>query len=368
MIDASDLAVLSDVGSIPTASFHEDAVAAYVARFIRDLGLPLRADPSGNLIAEYRSGKPTTPVALVAHLDHPAIEISHVHSPTSATATLLGGVRPACFGRRVPARIHRASEVAAAIVGYETNPSTGRVRALALETEAPVSAGDFGVFDLPGFVRRDDVAAMRAADDLAGVAAILLTLRRLAGIGQAGHVFGLFTRAEEVGLVGAEAIAGEKLLPPETIVVSLECSRWLPGAEPGLGPVIRVGDRTQSFHPDGEALLLAAHRRIPTVAVQRQLMSGGTCEATAFVRAGYRATGVALPLVNYHNVGPDDAIVPEEINLNDFSGEVDLLVAAVEASVDRALPGASAGGDARLRELRDRLVQSSAPFRALATE
>ena len=55
-------------------------------------------------------------------------------------------------------------------------------------------------------------------------------------------VYGVFTRAEEVGLVGARLLAEANTLPKNTLVVSLESSRSLPGAEIGGGPVIRVGD------------------------------------------------------------------------------------------------------------------------------
>jgi endoglucanase len=103
----------------------------------------------------------------------------------------------------------------------------------------------------------------------------------------------------------------------------------------GQGPVIRVGDRTRSFDPEAEAVLLAARARLQAAdrgaLVQRQLMSGGTCEATAFGLQGYRATGVALPLGNYHNVGPEQTIAAEYVSARDFLTEVDLLVAAAEA-------------------------------------
>lgn len=369
MSERADLDVLAELGSIPTASFHEEAVAAYVARFVRGLGLPLKADRSGNLVAEYRRGRSRLPVAFVAHLDHPAFEISAVESPTTARATLLGGVRAACFGRRVSVRIISGTgEIAGTIVGCAIDSATTRVTSLEVATSARVDVGDFGVFDLPGFERRGEFIAMRAADDLAGVAAALLALRRVARAGIDARVFGVFTRAEEVGLVGAEAIADQGILPKDAIVISLECSRSLPGAEPGLGPVIRVGDRTQSFHPDGEALLLAARRRLPGVKIQRQLMSGGTCEATAFVRAGYRATGVALPLLNYHNVGADDSIVPEEINVEDFCGEIDLLVAAAEASAEPLTGPADPIRAATILRYQERLAATSAPFRVMTQD
>ena len=86
--------------------------------------------------------------------------------------------------------------------------------------------------------------------------------------------------------------------------------------------MIRVGDAVSSFDPEGEALLLVARNtlqsRISGRPVQRQLMSGGTCEATGFGKRGYRTTGVALPLGNYHNQGPDDTIAAEYISARDF--------------------------------------------------
>lgn len=73
---------------------------------------------------------------------------------------------------------------------------------------------------------------------------------------------------------------------------------------------------------------------------QRKLMDGGGCEATAFGTYGYQATGLCLPLGNWHNRGNLDAFeagrgdpVPmrEEISLSDFHGLIDLLLVATTA-------------------------------------
>ena len=72
--------------------------------------------------------------------------------------------------------------------------------------------------------------------------------------------------------------------------------------------------------------------------VQRQLMTGGTCEATAFGQFGYKVTGLAYPLGNYHNAttsipDPDGGVGAEHIRLSDYLGGVALLrQAAVGAS------------------------------------
>src|SRR5262249_30842456 len=150
--------------------------------------------------------------------------------------------------------------------------------------------GDFGVLDLPDFELSGDTIQMRAVDDLAGCAAILAALERIAADDTPCDVWAVFTRAEEVGLVGATLLARAETLPAATIVVSLETSPALPGAELGGGPVVRVGDRVTAFHPEADALLTAARDLLAEEtgrAVQRQLMSGGTCEASTFNRHGY---------------------------------------------------------------------------------
>lgn len=365
MIDATEaLAVLREVASIPTAPLHEEDVATYVRRYLDRLGLARRIDAYGNLFATYQKGASDHPLALVAHLDHPALEITAVDPSGTTEARLLGGVPSACFDRPAPMRvITGAGEVKATIVSYLPDPATGRPASLQLQANGPVRVGDFAVFDLPSFEQSGDQVSLRVADDLAGVAAVLLTLKNLVEGGIEGMVHAVFTRAEEIGLIGAILVAEEKALPPETIVVSLECSRELPGAQPGLGPVIRVGDRTRSFSPEGEAVLLAARDALPDVPIQRQLMSGGTCEATAFGLRGYRTTGVALPLVNYHNVGPGNQIAPERIDFRDFLGEVRLLTVAAELSPRPITLGAERRFAAQTSLYRDRLHATADRFR-----
>ena len=65
-------------------------------------------------------------------------------------------------------------------------------------------------------------------------------------------------------------------------------------------------------------------------------MSGGACEATAFAVFGYKATGVAFPLGNWHNAttyisDPEGGIGPEYIHLSDYLGGVELLTEAAKS-------------------------------------
>ena len=60
-------------------------------------------------------------------------------------------------------------------------------------------------------------------------------------------------RAEEIGFHGALAVAAKRGVPKNSLIVSLETSRELPGVKMGQGVILRVGDRTSIF--DSEATL-----------------------------------------------------------------------------------------------------------------
>jgi endoglucanase len=194
--------------------------------------------------------------------------------------------------------------------------------------------GDFGIWDLPNFELNDGFIYARVMDDLVGCTASLLTLWKLVQEKAEADVYGVFTRAEEVGLVGAELLLRSRRLPENCFVISLEASKTLPGAIQGEGPVIRVGDRGFTFSETAEFALKAAADKMgsdimkvrkPLVKIQRQLMSGGRCEASAAVMNGYAATGLAFALGNYHNMATDFTLQMENIHEADFVTGVELL-------------------------------------------
>ena len=375
--DDRAFSVLEAVGALPTAPLHEQVVARHLARATQALGLTARLDPYGNLFVSCRQGskgraggKPgVRPLALVAHMDHPGVAVTHAGG-RQVSADVLGGLAASVLAPETPLRLYHDDWSTPARILQYLPPAGGMRAALRLEAEDDVPEGAFGMLDLPGCVRIGDFLAMRAADDLAQCACLLLTAERLASTDDAIDVTFVFTRAEEIGLVGASLVAQSGSLAHDTIVISLECSRALPGAELGHGPVIRVGDAVQSFHPEGEALLIAARDQLlraqvrPTPAerpleVQRQLMSGGSCEATAFQAYGYVATGLALPLGNYHNADSNGHAAPEYIHMRDLLGAVDLLLAAV-AEAGHPTAARPARWQRAAERLADRLRSSAA--------
>ena len=95
-----------------------------------------------------------------------------------------------------------------------------------------------------------------------------------------------------------------------------------------------MGDRLSIFDPKVEYTLHALARERqdshPNFRFQRQLMSGGVCEATLYVLYGMTVGALAFPLGNYHNQGKRWP-AEEYISASDAEGMVELCAAAALA-------------------------------------
>jgi len=292
------LPILRHIVSRPTAPFHEHAVAEAILGFLNELPhVKVRADKHGNLVAHYERtgarGRPGPPRhAFAAHMDHPGWVRVH-EQELGPSVRFPGAKHPLQFLGWVPE-------------AYLKDPVVRQY-------------GAFAMWDLPEFALRDGLIHARACDDLIGCAAIVAMFMDLEASGTEGSCIGLFTRAEEVGLVGAVKLAASGLIPEDVTIVSLETSAERPPAKMGEGPILRVGDKSSIFDPAATATLahIAAEARIP---VQRCLMPGGTCEATAYQLCGFRSAALCVALGNYHNCGPNNRIAPEYVSFADVQG------------------------------------------------
>lgn len=303
MHHATFVSLLRSILSTPTAPFHEYRVADVLRGHLSKLPhVSVESDRFGNLIACYRRGRKKAKLAFAAHMDHP------------------GWVR------------HQGREA-----------FLGGVPEDRLASHPVVWHGEFGMWDLAPFDLRDGIVHARVCDDLVGCAAIVALLMELERTGAEATVYGLFTRAEEVGFVGAIEMAKDWRLPQGVCFVSLETSAPRGGAEAGKGPVVRVGDRTSVFHDGVTAELLdaAAEGDIPH---QRALLDGGSCEATAMNLYGIPAAGISVLLGNYHNCPPGSGIAEEFVSLADVKNLVRLIVATTVRTA-----GASGSSKARLK-------------------
>lgn len=344
------LDILRELGERPAAPFFEEGPAEYIMDVLSQLeGVDSRRDDYGNIIAHYKNGSSQEPpIAFVAHMDHPGFEIvSEVGEGNLFTARALGGVPVASMmkptpvlvltpdGKRVPAELLPIADA---------TDNSERLVNVRLKADAVIESPVPVVFDLPDFVLDGDTIRARALDDLAGCGSILAAFERVVTNKAEADVYAVFTRAEEGGLFGARLMAEAGTLPKETLVVSVESSPVIPGVAQGEGPVIRTGDRAYTFDGDAEQVFIAARESILArdsgFKSQRQLMSGGMCEATAFAVFSYRVTGMAFPLGNYHNAttsipDPDGGVGAEYIKLSDYLGGVELIAEAAVSVAKR---------------------------------
>jgi putative aminopeptidase FrvX len=283
------LAVVEALAQQPTAPFREDAVRTEIEAQLRKCPhVKFERDSFGNVIAHYRRGRAAAGWAFAAHMDHPG----WVHGK-DGEMQFLGSV---------PERFRR--------------------------NQKTKSFGDFAMWDLPPFELRGRQIHARACDDLLGCAVFICLFRELEEKVARAHCVGLFTRAEEVGFVGAIKLAQAGILPRSLTILSLETSTPRGTAEIGGGPIIRVGDKVSSFDGPTTARLLSV-AQAEEIPVQRCLLDGGTCEATAYQLYGYTCAAASIALGNYHNCTPEGTIAAEYVAIDDFVGMVRLCVAAV---------------------------------------
>lgn len=332
----------------PAAPYHEHGTRSAVESICADHDLECRRDRWGNLLVGWRTAPKLRPLVLVAHLDHPGFEIQQRLGPKRWRARFLGGVGDMYFRKGVPVRLMPGGTAA------RLGKRIGKAKEFELiASAAPAVSPQFAVWELEDFTLRRGRIHGRACDDLIGVASILATIIELKRRRVKTHVLGLITRAEEVGFQGALVAAASKQLPPEALVVSLETSREMPPVKMGRGVILRVGDRASIFDSRATRFLAevagAEQKRNPAFRFQRALMSGGTCEATAFQEHGYQTAALCVALGNYHNCAPRNRIAAEYVSLADAHGMVRLLVCAARRLADFA--ALTSKLPARLRQL-----------------
>ena len=319
---------LREMLSIPTAPFAEHMVIDYVKRFCAARkNVTLAADASGNLLARVRVGRRrvSRPPCFTAHLDHPGFVAEEMKGKGRLGAQWRGGVPPKYFkgsavrfwvtDRWVKGRIRSTRTV--------RDIDRLRVDTVVLDVAESIPAGAIGMWDFPGPKFKGNRVYARGCDDIAGAASLLSSLDELARGGASCDAYFLFTRAEEVGFVGAIAAAKARTVPEACFLVCMETSSERIHAKMGDGPILRVGDKASVFTPAVTAHCELVAKQLAesdkSFRYQRKLMDGGTCESSAFCTLGYDATGLCIALGNYHNVDARRGkLGPEYVDLRDY--------------------------------------------------
>lgn len=351
---------------LPTSSFHEQNVLLWVWRFARNRGLDVRVDAAGNLIVDYVPRQ--TPVvgekrlAFAAHLDHTGFWAVAMRDAKTLEAHWMGrfpeelivggevlfwtGGKPlsevdpelmpgAPESLRIGGRKVRG--VVKEILGFNEE---GDVSGVLIDVEERVLPGSVGMWDLPDAEQHDGKFHARAIDDVAGAAAMVCLLDEMVRDEAPVPVTCLFTRAEEGGFFGAIQYCQEHYGPEATskgpdLIISVECSKALPHAPQGAGPIVRVGDRHVMFEPELTVWAARCGRVLeskdPTFTFQRKLMDGGTCESSVFQAYMGKSGALCVALGNYHNHNSDEQTIDREhIDISDWGNLIRLMRAMAE--------------------------------------
>jgi endoglucanase len=294
------------------------------------------------LLVRFDNANHVRPLVLAAHLDHPGFQIIRRLGPRRWLAQFAGGVPDEFFHSKTPLRLMPGN-----IAGH-LEKRVGKKNFFVLRaTKMLGTPPKFAVWELQDFAARNGKIFGRACDDLIGVACTLVSMIELKRTKSRVHVLGVISRAEEVGFHGALAIAASPLLSKESLIISLETSREMPPIKIGRGAIIRVGDGTSIFNSEATRFLLdvaaAIRARDGDFHFQRALMSGGTCEGTAYQEFGYQTAALCVALGNYHNCGHRGTISAEFVSIKDGCAMIQLLVETARAmkrypQITRELP------------------------------
>lgn len=354
--------ILESVLELPTMSFHEDAISAFVRWYAIGLGFKVQSDRAGNiLVSTGKKKKPT--VTFAAHMDHPGFEVISSKGSDGVVA-LWGKVDPKIFAN-AKVVIYTEAGAIKGVIGKRaiTKKHLGRP-CFKLKARSEIQAGDFGHYDLPALKFKRDQIVTRAADNLISVCAILDLMTTVAGSKERDNFCALFTRGEEAGFLGAFAAIESKLIPKDIPLIVLECSSALAGGVSlGKGPVIRSGDLHSTYDPGVELWLrdvasdLAGKEKKFTN--QRALLQGGRCEACIYIAEGFKVGGIALPLGNYHNQAAK-GYGAEFVSISDYENLLKLLKDIISKPMPHDIMNKKAAPIWKhYRELKKKLLESN---------
>ncbi|MCC6682660.1 MAG: hypothetical protein IT445_17305 [Phycisphaeraceae bacterium] len=333
-MNAREQRLLMNMVNLVTAPGREHRVIREVNNWAKSrVDVDLTTDRTGNLIIKRKGISTTRPLVLVAHMDHPGFLVTRRKG--KRIHAIFRGVINHKYIRYARIRLYRNNDDTPTTEGTivhvtpSNEPYGGHRVEVACDCSTPVRPGDVMTWALkPARIRRGQLYAP-VTDNLTGVAAAMICFDRLVDCPHDIRL--LFTRAEEVGCLGAIEADRSGLLPPSAQIVVLENTRCYPDTPVGGGPIVRVGDRTCTYDPDLTFRIKSIANNYATrhrdFRWQYRLMLGGSCEASVYQILGYSTSCVCLALANYHNMNERTGkIDTERISLNDFQCMVKLLV------------------------------------------
>lgn len=313
--------LLAELTALPGVSGAEEPVRQAIRQRLPKWAQPrAEVDHAGNLIV--RLGNPGKPRAIfIAHMDEIGFAVTRIDSTGRLSLASRGGLSDELYSYR-PLRMWTPGGPVAAVMERVGSALLG----VGSDGEAEaVGAADGLSLTPPKKLRRllGERVNGRALDDRAGCATLLLALDRLSRKSLQGEpVWVVFSAEEEIGLVGAEAIAKtsapERVYAVDSLVTSdspLEPKR-LGLLRLGDGAALRAMDNS-GVSPRAEVERVAAMARRAGIPVQIGVTAGGN-DGSKFVQYGSLNIPLSFPLRSSHTSA-------ETADLRDLRALTDLI-------------------------------------------
>ena len=347
-IEQISLSYFKRLSNLNTLPFYEKEIRSEIVKICKENDLNFNLDEWGNLYVNPKINSNDPAIVFIAHMDHPGFEITEQNGKM-VKLKILGSHPNFVNNNDVVLRVLNSAEknifanITPSRNKHLLNESYNWIRSDYIYAELSEDI----VLDLlpcPAILdlKKNDIhysrriIRSRAIDDLAGCAAILSAMKIASEIGFNRSVIGLFTRAEEVGLIGARLSAQSGKIDKNSLVFSIETSSEIPGIKIGQGPVIRTGDRISTFDHIPETLLKKHADKLKetdnSFNFQRGLMDAGVCEGSAFKSFGYNVSGLAFPLGNWHNRGKN-MLEEEYLSMDDYYWGIRLLLSLMSYDI-----------------------------------
>lgn len=241
--------------------------------------LEVLQDRFGNLMIRFRKERGGQPLVFSAHLDHPGLVVVGVDG-NEILAEYRGGSHSNCHvGSSVMlSGAHQSSIATITRVDAQTRTSP----VLTLQCDDAIAEGDVGtVLSNPSFL---------ACDDMAGVCACLHASDRVEESELPGPVRFVFTRAEEIGMVGAIGACRSGLIPAGSRVIAIDARRDSEDAAIQVSARDRSGPVNPQLIQECIRSGCSMNDSLPT-----------TTEAGVYGAFGFDSAAVTYPILSMHN-------------------------------------------------------------------
>jgi len=266
--------------------------------------LIMSQDSFGNVIVRHDKEHRGAPLFFSAHIDHPALVVTSIREE-SLLIEYRGGSKDVCYEGAEALIVTRSGDVSLRILHHEESDSASPL--FTCEMHNDVQVGDVGTLS----ATRESFAC----DDMAGVSALLHAMDRIDERSIPGPIRLIFTRAEEIGMIGAIGACRAGVIPLGSRVIAIDARNDVQSQR----LIVSNRDRTGPVSPR----LVADCVRCGCEEDENYVSA---TEAGAYGAFGFESVAVTFPIGYMHN-NDKGRSVPEQMDAVVYSQLVERIAA-----------------------------------------